>query len=96
MILAAVIPGPDEPHLTINSYLDPIVSKLWNGIEIEGKIIHGALVAVGCDLPAARKIMGCQTRQKATCTSSAILFSGYISLYTYSVRHMHIAWSIYI
>ena len=61
VILAAVIPGPDEPHLTINSYLDPIVSdlnKLWNGIEIEGKIIHGALIAIGCDLPAARKIAG--------------------------------------
>lgn len=43
VILAAVIPGPDEPHLMINSYLDPIVSdlnKLWNGIKVEGKIIH--------------------------------------------------------
>ena len=40
VILAAVIPGPSEPSLTINSYLDPIVSdlnKLWNGVEIGGK-----------------------------------------------------------
>lgn len=61
VILAAVIPGPSEPSLTINSYLDPIVSdlnKLWNGVEIGGKTIHAALIAVGCDLPAARKIAG--------------------------------------
>ena len=61
VILAAVIPGPAEPSLTINSYLDPIVNdlnKLWKGIEVGGKTIHAALIAVGCDLPAARKIAG--------------------------------------
>ena len=61
VILASVIPGPHEPSLTINSYLNPIVddlNKLWEGVEIGEKVVHGALIAVGCDLPAARKISG--------------------------------------
>ena len=61
VILAAVIPGPAEPSLTINSYLDPIINdlnKLWKGIEISGNTIHAALIAIGCDLPADRKIAG--------------------------------------
>lgn len=43
MILAGIIPGPHEPSLHINAYLEPLVIdliKLWKGVEIktgEGK-----------------------------------------------------------
>ena len=54
------------------------------------------LVYLAFWLPLQHESMGCQMRQKATYTLSAVFFSGYISLYTYSVRHMHIAQSIQI
>lgn len=64
VILVGIIPGPDEPPLHINSYLQPIISDLidlWNdGISLTvgdtQKTIHAALLCVACDLPAARKV----------------------------------------
>ena len=66
VILVGLIPGPTEPPLTINSYITPLVFellKLWNGIQVsvgEEKLqtIWCALVGVGCDLPAGRKLCG--------------------------------------
>ena len=64
--LEGIIPGPREPELTVNQYLDPLIDdqlKLWNKIElevclesgIERKIVRGAIM---CDLPAGRKRCG--------------------------------------
>ena len=71
IILVGIIPGPSEPHLTVNSYLAPLQQELnkgWN----EGFVMklpdHGggarevpvriALTCVACDIPAARKVCG--------------------------------------
>ena len=38
MILAGIIPGPNEPSLHINSFLEQLVAelnRLWKGVEIE-------------------------------------------------------------
>lgn len=65
IILVGIIPGPHEPKLTINSYLKPLVAELntlWEGVQI--KVDHSvitfraALLCVGCDVPAARKVCG--------------------------------------
>ena len=65
MVLIGVIPGPHEPSLHINSFLEPLVEdllKLWNGIEMlttEGKqVIHAALLCNSSDIPATRKVGG--------------------------------------
>ena len=66
IILVGIIPGPSEPHLTINSYLSPLVSDLldfWNGVEFQlcnggTAVFKCALLGVACDLPAARKTCG--------------------------------------
>ena len=66
IILVGVIPGPSEPSLNINTYLEPLVDellKLWRGVQIEmpnsnNLLVRGALVAVSCDLPAGRKVCG--------------------------------------
>ena len=67
VILCGVIPGPNEPSLTINSYLAPIVSdleKLWSGVELQiagessKTMFKCALLGIACDLPAARKVCG--------------------------------------
>ena len=59
---------PMSPSLYINSYLQPLVAelnKLWtDGIvvkaydSVELQIFRGALLCVGCDVPAARKVCG--------------------------------------
>ena len=65
MILVGIIPGPNEPKLTLNSYLEPLVLdmiKLWKGIDIvtvEGKeILHAAILCNSSDIPACRKVGG--------------------------------------
>ena len=66
VILVGLIPGPQEPHHDINSYLNPLVHDLkqfWDGIELNvhsvgKKKIRCALVCVACDLPAGRKVCG--------------------------------------
>ena len=39
IILAGAIPGPQEPSLEMNSFLEPLkdLNKLWKGIQIETK-----------------------------------------------------------
>jgi hypothetical protein len=66
----AIIPGPDEPHLTqVNYYIRPLIDDMvdsWdNGIRISrtalcptGKMTHSAIAAAVMDLPAARKTSG--------------------------------------
>ena len=65
MIIIAVIPGPCEPSLHINSYLEPLVQdlfKLWNGVSMktcEGtKLVRAALLCNSSDIPATRKVGG--------------------------------------
>ena len=65
MVLIGVIPGPHEPNLHINSFLESLVDellKLWKGIEMpttEGKqVIHAALLCSSSDVPATRKVGG--------------------------------------
>ena len=68
VFLVGVIPGPHEPKLNINTYLQPLVGELnalWeNGMSIKAhdsttaQVFHAALLCVGCDVPAARKVCG--------------------------------------
>ncbi len=42
MILVGIIPGPHEPSLHINSYLEPLVKKLillWKGIDMTHEVV---------------------------------------------------------
>ena len=65
MILFGIIPGPCEPSLHINSYLEPLVHdllKLWKGVSMqtcEGtKLVRAALLCNSSDIPATRKVGG--------------------------------------
>ena len=65
MILAAIMPGPHEPSLHINSFLEQLVAelnKLWKGVEIktsEGKnTLLAAVICNSSDIPASRKVGG--------------------------------------
>ena len=67
IIVAGIIPGPNEPKKnTINSYLRPVVKEL-NSLWIDGFTmrhnstsitVHAALLASVCDIPATCKIGG--------------------------------------
>ena len=67
MLIVGIIPGPLEPSYSeINSYLRPLVKELnslWtNGFTMlkngERIVIHAALLATVCDVPATAKIGG--------------------------------------
>lgn len=68
MYLAGIIPGPHEPSLTtINHYLRPLITDMvssWTkgtiftrtASSLNGRMTRSAIIAVVCDLPAARKV----------------------------------------
>ena len=68
VILAGIIPGPNEPKGNINSSLSPLVEDLksfHDGIVVRSPkaylsltTIRAILICVMCDLPAARKVCG--------------------------------------
>lgn len=70
MFLAGIVPGPKDPKLDrINPYLTPLVDaflEFWNtGVHFTrtclyklGRLVRCAIVALVCDLPAARKVGG--------------------------------------
>ena len=66
VILVGVLPGPKEPQLNVNSFLEPLVKDLldlWKGVILHTKegtpvLVRAALLCVGCDIPAARKTCG--------------------------------------
>lgn len=66
IILVGIIPGPKEPKLTINSYLEPLVDELkefWSGVDLvlpsgNSVTVRVCLVCVTCDIPAIRKVCG--------------------------------------
>ena len=83
VIIVGLIPGPKEPPEVINSYLTPLVCellKLWSGVclQISDEItIRGALLCVGCDLPAGRKTCGFLSYMaNLGCTRCYISFAG--------------------
>lgn len=66
ILLVGVIPGPNEPKRTMNSYLDPLVkelNELWKGVIMQSALgnpvlVRSALICTACDIPASRKISG--------------------------------------
>lgn len=66
VLLVGIIPGPDEPSLHSNTFLEPLVDemlKLWNpGVVLseEGSdvLYKFALCCISSDLPATRKCCG--------------------------------------
>ena len=65
IILVGIIPGPSEPSMNINTYLNPLIDdlkQLWLGVNIringQSKTIRAALSCLTCDVPAARKVGG--------------------------------------
>lgn len=65
VLIVGIIPGPSEPGChEINSFLRPLVKELnmlWNeGFEHNGNniVIHAALLATVCDVPATAKLGG--------------------------------------
>ena len=66
VILLGIIPGPNEPKKTMNSYLQPLVNDLltlWKGVVMISAfgtpvIVRAALICTSCDIPASRKVSG--------------------------------------
>lgn len=66
IILVGVIPGPKEPPLLINTYLNPLVEELkdlWKGVILKNHnnhslLIRAALLCSSSDIPASRKLCG--------------------------------------
>ncbi|KXJ06347.1 hypothetical protein AC249_AIPGENE12530 [Exaiptasia diaphana] len=89
IILVGVIPGPHEPMLSINTYLKPLVAELntlWQGIQFKTVASNGiltiraALLCVGCDVPAARKVCGFTGHSSCKgCSKCKKAFTGNVS-----------------
>lgn len=65
ILLMGIIPGPHEPSLQMNAFIEPLVRdllKLWKGVEMStqdgNRNIRAALLCISCDIPAARKLTG--------------------------------------
>ena len=68
IFIVGAIPGPHEPPLTINPYLEPMVDdliRLWREVSMRtsgglfmNKTVRAALGYVSCDIPATRKVCG--------------------------------------
>jgi hypothetical protein len=67
VMLLGVVPGPDEPELTINGFLRPIVDdllRLERGIRMptalcpSGRLVRALLALVTADTPAGKKVCG--------------------------------------
>ena len=68
VIIVGIIPGPKEPKGDINTFLKPLVDELidfWDGVIFEDSCLPGgmlklriALLALCCDVPAAKKCGG--------------------------------------
>ena len=83
IILVGVIPGPREPQLHMNTFLQPLVDELkelWTGVPMSthlnvNTMVRAALLCVGCDLPAARKVCGfLGHRAKMGCSKCLLSF----------------------
>ena len=92
-IIVGVLPGPHEPKLTVNTYLEPLIDDLmqfWEGVPlyIHGvghKMVRCALLCVACDSPAARKACGFLSHSaNFGCTKCKKVFSGGVGQNNYS------------
>ena len=91
--MVGVIPGPKEPHLSIDTYLSPLIEELnksylegidvtsSNGISVKIRVL---LSCISCDIPATRKVCGHNARlgcnkclKEFNVSSKPIDFSGY-------------------
>ncbi|XP_066924647.1 uncharacterized protein [Clytia hemisphaerica] len=85
VLVIAVVPGPEEPKLSINSFLEPLVDELidgwYSGMKIEESdglcsLYKFAIVCISSDLPALRKIGGFLSfRAKLGCSKCFTIFS---------------------
>jgi len=67
-IIVGIIPGPKEPKLTMNLFLQPLVDELkefWKGVVIDcnkhplkSLLIRAAIICCASDIPATRKLCG--------------------------------------
>ena len=64
MFLVGIIPGPHEPKFDLESLVAELNQSWKDGIKFKAngasnaEIYHAALLCVGCDVPAARKVCG--------------------------------------
>lgn len=67
LIVAGIIPGPKEPKLHINSFLQPLVDDLidlFDGVILKTSLcgcqemFRAAILALSSDIPASRKCGG--------------------------------------
>ena len=66
VMLIGVIPGPKEPSLNMNTFLEPLIDELhqlWKGVLLKNRngnatVIRAALISCSCDIPASRKLCG--------------------------------------
>lgn len=67
VMVIGIIPGPKEPKLHINSFLQPLVDDLidlWDGVLFNAtksgncEMFRAALLALSSDIPATRKCGG--------------------------------------
>ena len=67
IIIVGCIPGPNEPKLTVNSFLKPLIDELlelWHGVFIKSQSAFGftsvrcMLTSISADIPATRKLCG--------------------------------------
>ena len=67
IIIVGCIPGPNEPKLTVNSFLKPLIDELlelWHGVFIKSQSAFGItsvrcmLTSISADIPATRKLCG--------------------------------------
>ena len=92
-ILVGILPGPKEPKLTVNTYLEPLVNDLmefWSGVRLYVNgcgetIVRCALLCVACDSPAGRKACGFLGHTaNLGCTKCTKVFSGPVGFKKYS------------
>ena len=92
-ILVGVLPGPHEPKLTVNTYLEPLVNDLlevWRGVSLyvngHGETnVRCALLCVACDSPAGRKACGFLGHSaNLGCTKCMKVFPGSVGFKKYS------------
>lgn len=94
IILVGILPGPHEPKLSMNTFLQPLVEELkvlWSGkaMNIEGfstkQVVRCALLCAACDLPAGRKLCGFLSfNSHYGCTRCWKEFSGSVGSFDFS------------
>ena len=61
IIVVGILPGPSEPSMDINTYLEPLIADMVGiPMNVNGRStrIRAAISCLACDVPAARKVGG--------------------------------------